>query len=171
MKILLAADGSRFSQIAALCVVQHAQWLAEPPVVHLLHVHAPLPYAGAAARAGKGSGENYQREESRAALAVAEVVLAAAGVPYVSSWVVGNAADEIAAHVEKLGSDLVVMGSHGHGALATLMLGSVTAKYIASAEVPVLIAHAAPRAASTRPRREAGDSEAPEVPHVLVLSA
>jgi len=35
--------------------------------------------------------------------------------------------------------DLLVMGSHGHGALATLVMGSVTTQVLANCKVPVLI--------------------------------
>ena len=34
---------------------------------------------------------------------------------------------------------LLVMGSHGHGALATLVMGSVTTQVLAHSKVPVLI--------------------------------
>jgi len=35
--------------------------------------------------------------------------------------------------------DLVVMGSHGHGALVNLVVGSVATEVLASCKVPVLI--------------------------------
>ena len=35
--------------------------------------------------------------------------------------------------------DLLVMGSHGHGALATLVVGSVTTQVLAHCKVPLLI--------------------------------
>jgi nucleotide-binding universal stress UspA family protein len=139
MKILLAADGSRFSQVAAQHLVNHLRLFAQLPEVHVFHVHPPLPFAGAAAAAGKDAVESYQRDESLVALAVAEKELAAAGIQCRSSWVVGDAAKEIARHVKEHGIDLVVMGSHGHGALANLALGSVAIKCIATLEIPVMI--------------------------------
>ena len=39
----------------------------------------------------------------------------------------------------KGGSDLVMLGSHGHGALKSLVLGSVANRVIAGCETPVLI--------------------------------
>ena len=36
--------------------------------------------------------------------------------------------------------DLIVMGSHGHTALQTLFVGSVTAKVIAQGDVPLVVA-------------------------------
>ena len=35
--------------------------------------------------------------------------------------------------------DLIVMGSHGHGAIANLVLGSVANKVVALSKVPVLL--------------------------------
>ena len=145
MKILLAADGSAFTRIAAQHLVNHIEWFAKVPEVHIVHVHPPIPYPGAAARAGKAAVEKYHREESAGALAVAEKGLVKAGVGYVSHWLVGDVAPELANYARARDIDLVVMGSHGHGALASLALGSVATKCIATLEVPIMIVRKAPR--------------------------
>jgi len=139
MKILLAADNSKFTRNAARHLVTHLSWFAEPPEVLVLHVHPPLPYPGAAAAVGKGAVRKYLSEESEAALRVATRELDKAKVAYDSRWVTGNVADEIAAAVKKEKIDLVVMGSHGEGALSNLVLGSVATKVLASVKAPVLI--------------------------------
>lgn len=139
MKILLAADGSPHTKLAAQSLVQHAGWFAQPPEIHLLHVRPPIPYPRAEAVVGKPAVDAYHREESEAALAVAEKELRAAKVPFRSAWVVGEVAPEIDRYVKANGIDLVVMGSHGHGALANLALGSVATKCIATLDVPVMI--------------------------------
>jgi len=139
MKILLAADGSDYTRRAARHLVSHLGWFAEKPRVHVLYVHPALPYPGAAAAIAKTSLEQYQLEDSRAALAVAEEELRKAGIAFQSSWRVGEVAPEIGAYVKEHGIELVVMGSHGHGALAGLALGSVATKVLATTRVPVLI--------------------------------
>lgn len=139
MKILLAADGSEYTKRAARHLVDHLAWFAKPPEIHLLHVRPPLPYPGAAARIGKKAIDEYERAESRAALAVAEKILDKAAIAYQSAWSVGDVATAIGTYAKKHGIDLVVVGSHGHGALATLALGSVATKIIASIKQPVLI--------------------------------
>ena len=139
MKILIAADGSKFTRDAARYVARHARFLKAQPDILLLHVHASLPYPGAAGTVGKKAVESYQRDESRKALAVAEKELAKAGLDYASSWVVGDAAGQIARFAKKEKADLIVTGSHGHGALASLALGSVATKLVALSRVPVLI--------------------------------
>lgn len=139
MKLLLAADGSRFTQIAARYLVNYVQWFAKPPEVHVLYVHPPLAYPRVAAVVGDAAVLKSQREDSRAALAVAEKELTAGAVPYTSSWAVGDVSQELAKHVKAHAIDLVVMGSRGHGALANLALGSVAMKCIATLESPIMI--------------------------------
>jgi nucleotide-binding universal stress UspA family protein len=58
-----------------------------------------------------------------------------------------HASDGILQTASEEGADLIVMGSHGRTGISRLMLGSITAKVVARAAVPVLLA-----------RAEAGDS-------------
>jgi nucleotide-binding universal stress UspA family protein len=139
MKILLAADNSDFTRRAARHLVAHLAWFAEPPEVLVLHVHPPVPFPGAAAKAGKAAIESYLREDSEAALRMATKELDKAKVAYKASWTTGNIAEGIAASVKKNRVDLVVMGSHGEGALSNLVLGSVATRVIATIKTPVLI--------------------------------
>ncbi len=139
MKILLAADNSDYTKRAARHLVTHLGWFAEKPEVHILHVHPPIPYPGAAVKAGKAAIDKYLTEDSEAALKVARKPLDKAGVAYQAVWRTGNPAEEIAKYVKKHDIDLVVLGSHGEGALANLVLGSVATKVIAVLQIPVLI--------------------------------
>lgn len=139
MKILLAVDGSEYTRRAAQHLVSHLHWFAQKPSVFLLTVHAPIPLDRAAAVVGRGAVEAYQRDECLQVLRVAEDVLKAGGVAYTSAWVAGEVAPEVAAFAQAQGIELIVMGSHGHGALAGLALGANVTKVIASTKVPVLI--------------------------------
>jgi nucleotide-binding universal stress UspA family protein len=139
MKILLAADGSDYTKSAARSLAKFVQLFKAVPQVHLLHVRPPIPYPGAAARLGKEAIEEYEREESEAALAVAEKELEKAGVAFDSWWRTGEVAHEVDAFVKENAIDMVVMGSHGHGAFTNLALGSVATKLIATLDTPVLV--------------------------------
>jgi nucleotide-binding universal stress UspA family protein len=139
MKILLAADNSDYTRRAARHLVTHLSWFSQAPEVHVLHVHPPIPYPGAAARAGKAAIDRYLKEDSESALRMATKELDKAKVDYTATWVTGNVAGQIAAFVKKNKVDLVVMGSHGEGALSNLVLGSVATKVIATIKTPVLI--------------------------------
>ena len=52
---------------------------------------------------------------------------------------VGAVGETIAKVASEGNFDLLVMGSHGHGAIATLIVGSVTTQVLARCAVPVLI--------------------------------
>ena len=47
-------------------------------------------------------------------------------------------------YIKEIGADLVVLGSHGHGAIASLLLGSVAEGMVRKAAVPTLIVPAGP---------------------------
>jgi nucleotide-binding universal stress UspA family protein len=139
MKILLPVDGSEYSRKAANYVAQHTAWLKEPPEIHVLHVHPPMPYAGAARVVGKAAIKGYQEEESLAALKVCEKELAALKLASKSTWVVGDVVEQVAKYVDKNKIDLIVVGSRGHGAMSSFALGSITMKLLANLQTPVLV--------------------------------
>jgi len=58
----------------------------------------------------------------------------------------GPSPDEIITIARDHGADLIVMGSHGHGALFHLLTGSVTTAVLKHAPCPVLIVPSGPRA-------------------------
>ena len=155
MKILIAVDGSPYTRAAARYVARHRESFSSPLEIHLLHVQPPIPYPRAAAVAGKQAVDKYQREESLAALAVAEKELANAGIEFKSAWRVGEITAVIESHAREHGIDLVITGSHGHGALANLAMGSAATKLIASLTVPVLVIT---REAALRANREQGQA-------------
>jgi nucleotide-binding universal stress UspA family protein len=51
---------------------------------------------------------------------------------------------ELLKHVKQSGADFVVIGSHGHGMLGSLLLGSVAEGMVRKAIVPTLIVPASP---------------------------
>ena len=143
MKILFAVDGSPFTTKAAKYLVAYLKQFREAPELHLLHVKFPIPAGLAVARAkailGNDAVDSYYQKDAAAALAPAEKVLSKHGLPFEASFKVGEISHEIQAYVSKKKIDMVVMGSHGHGALAGVVLGSVATKVLASTTVPVLI--------------------------------
>jgi nucleotide-binding universal stress UspA family protein len=142
MKILLAADGSACTEAAARHLIAHLDWFANNPELHVLHVSTPMPprvVTDITTVAGRSALGDYHLAESEAALLVATQVFKEAGVPCQCSWIVGDVATELDRYVRRHQVDLVVMGSHGHGALAGMVLGSVTTQCLATLEAPILV--------------------------------
>jgi nucleotide-binding universal stress UspA family protein len=151
MKILIPVDGSKFSKAAVEFVASRSTLIGKNPAVELLNVQAPVP-ARAAGVVGKSVVKSYHEDEAARALKSSTATLARAGMAAMSGYVVGHAPEEIARRADKDNVDLIVMGSHGHGALAQLVLGSVTHAVLAHTKKPVLVVRnrAAPRGDSLR---------------------
>lgn len=143
MKILLAVDGSAFTIKAVTYLAAHLEWFRGEPELHLLHVRQPIPAGLAVEQARRILGDDavtdYYKDESEAALAPAEEILRTEGIPYHSHYKVGDIAKEINAFAVEKKIDMIVMGSHGHGAIANMVLGSIATKVLAAATLPVLI--------------------------------
>lgn len=139
MKVLFPLDGSPCSLRALESWLAHQAWFATPPTLHLLHVHAPVPIGRVQPHVGREALQAHYREEGEAALATAEARLGEAGIAYVRHLHVGQAAEVILHQAKALACDLIVMGTHGHGALASLALGSVAQQVLHGADCPVLL--------------------------------
>lgn len=139
MKILLAVDGSPYTVKAVKYLIKHLEWFDGGPELHLLHVKLPIPAGRAQAVLGKKAVERYYQEEATAAMAPAEKILRKNGIPFQQTFRVGEIAQEIQSYASENKIDLIVMGSHGHGALKNLVMGSVATKVMAISSIPVLI--------------------------------
>lgn len=143
MKLLLAIDGSAYTTKAVEYATSHLEMFRDKPELHLLHVKLPIPITEArtATMLGPGVVDNYYRTEAQEALAPAEMILKKRDIPFKSGYLVGDIAEQIDAYAKKNGIDLIVMGTHGHGALKNLVMGSVATKVLATTSVPVLLVH------------------------------
>lgn len=140
--ILLATDGSAASEHAAKLAVSMAQ--THGAKLTSLYVVDPYPYIGIGESNPLGFQSYMSAAYEHAAQAHATVAeLCAQSQPPVelqarlvedmtaSAGIVHTAKDEDA--------DLIIVGSHGRTGLARLMLGSVAAKVLAEATVPVMV--------------------------------
>lgn len=81
--------------------------------------------------------EAKRRAESKLAELLATVRLE---VPDATSkWAEGSPLHTLLDHVQESGADFVVVGSHGHGVIASLLLGSVAEGLVRKATVPTLV--------------------------------
>ena len=138
MNILLAIDGRDASDRAARHVAKLAGQLAEPPALTVVNVCLPLLPA-AARKLGRKATAEYYASGGEYAVRKARRILERAGVAFDEAFPVGDPAQEIARLADKHDADLVVMGSRGHTALKSLLLGSVASKTLALSRVPLTI--------------------------------
>jgi nucleotide-binding universal stress UspA family protein len=138
MNILLAVDGSEYSRKTASWLATHVSLLSSKPKITVLNAHPAIPVRAAPA-VGKNAVERYYREECETALAPACAILKRGGVEHEALWQVGDPAKTIVDIARKRKANLIVMGSHGEGSLAGLLLGSVVTKVLARCKVPVLV--------------------------------
>lgn len=137
MNVLLPVDDSD----CALRAVEHLIVKLRGPEalkVHLLNVQLPLR-GDISMFVGDEQIQDYHREEGEKALARARAVLDKAGVSYRHHIKVGEPGEVIAQTAEECGSEQIVMGTHGRGSIAGLLMGSVATKVLHLSKVPVLL--------------------------------
>ena len=140
MKILLAVDGSKYALDAVDCLIEHADWYREKPMVELVTVHLPVPRLPRMGMVvGKNQIQRYYEEEGEAALATAKKKLDAARIEYQASVLVGQVADMIVQHASKARCELIFMGNRGRTAAANMLLGSTATKVLHISKTPVLL--------------------------------
>ena len=138
MKILVPVDGSKFSQAAIDFIASRTTLIGASPKVQLLNVQLAVPVR-AARLIGKEAVASYYEDEAKKPLKAALSALKRTGLAAESDYAVGHPAEEIARRADASDVDLIAMGSHGHGALASLLLGSVTQGVLARTKKPMLL--------------------------------
>lgn len=138
MKILLAADGSEYTR-RMVDYVRGQRTLFDPSHEYtVFNAQLPLPNH-AASVVGSQVTEDYYREEAQKVVDPVVAELQGQGLRASGAWKHGPLGETIAEFAEKGGYDLIVMGSHGHGALGRLVMGSVASRVLAHCRVPVLL--------------------------------
>lgn len=138
MHILLAVDGSPVATRAVKHVAKLASSMAKPPKVTLVFADEPL-LRSVALSLGTQGVEKYHADNAAYATRSARAALNRAKVAFKEDMRVGPPAATIVKAAKDLKADLIVMGSRGHTALASVFLGSVATKVIAESPVPVTV--------------------------------
>jgi nucleotide-binding universal stress UspA family protein len=148
MKLLVAID---FSELAER-IIGEAEKLAgtlsaqvillhvippSSPIIELLPESETLP-PGEVKHAFEGSPSLSGAPESEKLLTIAER-LRKSGIDTTAIITQNNEITAIIEESEKNGADMIMLGSHGHGALFHLLIGSVSEGVIRQASCPVII--------------------------------
>jgi nucleotide-binding universal stress UspA family protein len=146
MRILLAVDGSVSSDRATELVKSFA--LPPESVIRVVAVHRPFMDTLAISWASMGgdASTNSETEEEaeartlRGAVARAEAEVARPGVRVEGFLLHGRPGSSIVDEAGAMDADLIVVGSRGHGRIATMLLGSTASEIVDHAPCPVLVA-------------------------------
>ena len=139
MKILLAVDGSAYTKkmLAYLCVHDELMGGGRNQCT-LLTVMSALPPRARAALS-KEMVDSYYQEESAKVLDPALKFLEQHHIAATTRLEIGPPGEVIARVAEEDKYELIVMGTHGHGSLGRLVMGSVSTQVLANGKVPVLL--------------------------------
>ena len=148
MRILVAIDGSEHSEAAVDEIAhRHSPPGSEVRVISVVDPPMPLSAESLATSAGyHGELEKIEREGARRAIEKAAARLCESlneGSMKITTKVIsGSPKEAILEEAEAFGADLIVVGSHGHGALERFLLGSVSQAVALHAKCSVEIVRA-----------------------------
>jgi len=126
-KVLLATDGSRYGDAAAVIAGNIARMCKLPLAV----ISAILP-----------SHSRERRQEAQTALDRVLLAMTRLGVSVDSLLAEGRPEQAIVANAEKTNADLIIMGSHGRTGLDRILMGSVSERVLNQSSCPVLVTRA-----------------------------
>lgn len=138
MKILFAADGSKYTKKALAFLVSHDELAGTEGEVVVINVQAPVP-GRVKTMLGSANVTAYHAEESQKVLAPIERFLQRHKMAFKTLAVVGSPTAEILRAAKREKAHLIVMGTHGQGLLSRALIGSVAQRVVAECEIPVLL--------------------------------
>lgn len=138
MKILAAVDGSPYTRRMLAYLAAHEEWMGPHHDYTLLTVVPAVP-PRAAAVIDKTTLKSYYDDSAEKVFKPLRIFCSKQGLKASFVAKVGPAAETVAEMAKKGGYDLLVLGSHGHGAFGNLVMGSVATKVLANCSTPVLL--------------------------------
>ena len=145
--ILVAIDFSHYAELA----LAHAADLARRLGSRLLLAHSHQPMVVALPQGALAPpGEDFSPGEFERGLRELAVRVVGDTAPFEVHVRVGSAVDGLLSLIEELRPDLVVVGSHGKGAVMRLLIGSVAESLCRRSPVPVLVVPAPERIEAAR---------------------
>ncbi|HWH37046.1 MAG TPA: universal stress protein [Candidatus Limnocylindrales bacterium] len=143
MRVLLATDGSEPADVARH-LLTGIDWPAGSTIRVVTAVEGASALFGMPwAMPTTPRVDRYEEDlvaQAESVLEAAARGLSRTGIATERAVMRGRAASAIAHEAAEWGADLVVVGSRGHGSIATMLLGSVSAEVVDHAPCPVLVA-------------------------------
>lgn len=138
MKIVFAADGSACTKKALAFLVTHQNLAGADDELFVLNVQPPLPPSVALMVRSEAANDSH-RHEANKVLDPIKLFLDRHSITYRCDWLVGVPAAEIVDAALREKADMILMGTHGHGLLGRIVMGSVAQRVVADCNVPVLL--------------------------------
>ena len=139
MKILLAVDGSPYTKKMLAYLSVHDELISAGRNSFTALTVMPAMPPRARAVLSKEMLDEYYREEGAKVLDPVRKYLEQSGITPKEQLEIGPAGEVIARVAEEGKYDLIIMGTHGHGALGRLVMGSVSTQVLANCSVPVML--------------------------------
>jgi len=141
--ILVPVDGSACAERAIEEAVKLTQ-KSGPLDIHLLNVQPRIFVEETLVYLDAAKMDTYYYGQGSKGLGSAEKLLKKAGIAYTAHRAVGPVAETIVTKAKELGADGILMGTHGHGRVAGMLLGSVSNKVLHLSRVPVTFVRGEP---------------------------
>lgn len=138
MKILLAADGSEYTKKALAFLVTNEKLMGASDELSIINVQPPMP-PRVKSMVGAATVASYYEEESAQVFGPITQFLDRHGIKFTTLKAVGHAGDEILKAAAAGKVHMIVMGTHGHGFMGRVLMGSVAQNVVQGADVPVLL--------------------------------
>ncbi len=138
MKILLAADGSEYTKKALAFLVTHESLLNSHSELLVLNVQPPMP-GRVSTLLGSAEVAAYHLEEGDKVLQPIKQFLDRHALVYRCESVIGHPVEEILKAAATAKSDVIVMGTRGHGLIGRALMGSVAQRVVSDSDIPVLL--------------------------------
>lgn len=157
-RILVPIDFGAESKAALLAAASLARDLEAS--IHLLHVaRDPILMVGTPELYGVDWAKLRNDLVAEAKSRLAELARTVEGVRVTHDVAVGGPADTIAQTAREMRADLIVMGTHGRGALGHLLIGSVADRVIRLAHCPVMTVREFGGVRLSKPEAAAGERQ------------
>jgi nucleotide-binding universal stress UspA family protein len=138
MNFLIAADGSVYTKRMLAFIAAHGEWLGPQHTYAVLHCVPAIPHR-AAAFVGTDQVRAFYEEDAEAVFKPIRAFFKMHDATATFVHRIGPPGPNIAKFAEKHKFELIILGTHGHGAIGGVVMGSVATKVLSLCATPVLL--------------------------------
>lgn len=138
MKLLLAADGSDYTQKALKFIVEHKYLSSPQSELLVVNVQPLLPTVFNVMLSVDKALELHESEANKVFSPIKKF-LDKNALKYRCIGLIGSVPEKIVLTAKEQRVNLIVMGTHGRDFLGSAVMGSVTQKVLAQSTIPVML--------------------------------